>query len=206
MRDARTKWNDKYRLREGDTRVDPFLIDNAHQLNRGSALDLACGLGQNSFYLADKGWKVTSVDISDEAVRTIRDRAREERSRVTPLQIDLEDPGLDYTQSLGRFDNLLIFNYKPNDALWQVLPTLLHPGGVLMYCTFNTKHHRHCGFPERFCLLTGEHTSPPSALELLYYEDIFQDDQYRDGYVFRRLEVVQSGDGHLGPLEQSGDG
>lgn len=37
-------------------------------LPTGAALDLACGEGRNSLWLANRGWRVTGVDFSPEAI------------------------------------------------------------------------------------------------------------------------------------------
>jgi len=47
------------------------------ELPYGAALDLGCGTGYWSVYLAQRGWDVTGVDIVPKAVRNARDRARE---------------------------------------------------------------------------------------------------------------------------------
>ena len=41
-----------------------FLPPVVDRLRVGSALDLACGEGRNSIWLANQGWSVTGVDIS----------------------------------------------------------------------------------------------------------------------------------------------
>ncbi len=45
-------------------------------LSPGRALDLGCGTGTNSFYLAHHGWEVVGVDFSVIAIRRARQRAR----------------------------------------------------------------------------------------------------------------------------------
>lgn len=39
------------------------------------ALDIGCGTGDNSLWLADKGFKVTGIDISEKAIRLAREKA-----------------------------------------------------------------------------------------------------------------------------------
>lgn len=54
------------------------------------ALDLACGSGRNAIFLAHRGWSVTGVDFSDQALQRAREREKEEGVSVEWLLRDLE--------------------------------------------------------------------------------------------------------------------
>src|SRR6478735_7251641 len=45
-------------------------------LKAGSALDLGAGDGRNTLFLVARGWEVTAVDFSAEAIRLAGERAR----------------------------------------------------------------------------------------------------------------------------------
>ena len=66
-------------LRVWERRTPPSdlieLIDGPHALPPGRALDLGCGTGTDSIYLAQHGWGVTGVDMVPEAVNIARRRA-----------------------------------------------------------------------------------------------------------------------------------
>lgn len=49
-------------------RVNPLLSEVAADLGPGVALDLGCGGGGDALWLAERGWRVTAVDISATAV------------------------------------------------------------------------------------------------------------------------------------------
>lgn len=49
-------------------RVNRALADVASELKPGRALDLGCGEGADALWLAERGWRVTGVDISPTAV------------------------------------------------------------------------------------------------------------------------------------------
>ena len=60
------QWDERY---SGDELVwtstpNQFLVAEAVGLQAGRAVDLACGEGRNSIWLAEQGWKVTGVDFS----------------------------------------------------------------------------------------------------------------------------------------------
>jgi SAM-dependent methyltransferase len=50
--------------------------DTSVALSPGTALDLGCGTGDNSIYLAQNGWQVTGVDFAPRALRTARAKAQ----------------------------------------------------------------------------------------------------------------------------------
>jgi SAM-dependent methyltransferase len=53
----------------------PELIDFVKTHAPGTALDLGCGTGTNTVYLAQKGWKATGIDYSWRAIQIARKRA-----------------------------------------------------------------------------------------------------------------------------------
>ena len=60
------QWDERY---SGDELVwtstpNQFLVAEAVGLQAGRAVDLACGEGRNSIWLAEQGWEVTGVDFS----------------------------------------------------------------------------------------------------------------------------------------------
>jgi cyclopropane fatty-acyl-phospholipid synthase-like methyltransferase len=58
------------------------------------AIDLGCGAGNYSIYLAGKGFDVTGVDISPEAIRLAKKNARKKKANCSFVVADLtDDPG-----------------------------------------------------------------------------------------------------------------
>ena len=55
-----------------ETPVDSDLVAVARELEPGTALDLGCGTGQNSIWLASHGWRVHGLDIAGGAVERAR--------------------------------------------------------------------------------------------------------------------------------------
>ena len=65
-------------------------------LNSGSVascrtLDMGCGTGINAIYLAQKGFDVTAVDISDVAIKKAAAKAKEVGVKVRFMQAELPD-------------------------------------------------------------------------------------------------------------------
>lgn len=55
---------------------NPALVDEASDLAPGRALDLGCGQGADAIWLAARGWDVTAVDISVNALERAAEHAR----------------------------------------------------------------------------------------------------------------------------------
>jgi tellurite methyltransferase len=114
------------------------------------ALDVACGAGRNATYLAEIGFVVDAVDISDVAIEALRADAAARGLDVHPHRMDLEREPL----PAGPYDLVLVINYLQRD-LFPSLAGVLGPGGMLLMETFT---RRHLGLP-------GNRIDPRHALE-----------------------------------------
>jgi SAM-dependent methyltransferase len=67
-------WNERYRGRTAIWSGQPNarLVEETSALTPGTALDAGCGEGADAIWLAERGWRVTAVDIASTAL----DRAR----------------------------------------------------------------------------------------------------------------------------------
>jgi len=69
---------------------DRFLIEAIDKRHLpGKALDLGCGSGVFSVYMAKRGWEVTGIDLMPRAIEMARERAAKENARVTWVNADL---------------------------------------------------------------------------------------------------------------------
>jgi SAM-dependent methyltransferase len=67
---AETDWEALYAASDGATPVDSDVAGLAATLSPGTAVDLGCGAGQNSLWLARQGWHVTGIDLAPTAIRS----------------------------------------------------------------------------------------------------------------------------------------
>ena len=133
MQKDREKWNTKYKNIDYKRSVaDPlqrfsFLWESlepkpGHNLR---ALDLACGTGQNSLHLAEKGFHVDAMDISDVALNLFS------HPNITKFKVDFDTHRILENQ----YDLILDF-YFLERRLFPNMVSSLKPGGILMIETF----------------------------------------------------------------------
>ena len=132
MSDAdRDRWNERYRSGAYSDREhpSPWLAACLARapLALGRALDVACGAGRNALFLAGRGYAVTGVDISGEALSRARASARTRGLDVEWIERDLDaGPGVS-----GPFDLIVLIRYV-DLALLTTLCRELAPGGCLV--------------------------------------------------------------------------
>jgi len=168
MNDLKQKWDDIYRQRE-DLIPDPadMLLQYAHLLPaKGKALDLACGLGGNAFFMAEHGLHVDAWDISAVAVDRINNHPQ--TNQIHASVVDINSTSL----PTEHYDVIAVSRFLNRDIAPQ-LAAALKPNGLLFYQTFTLKK-AHEGGPKNplFLLKKGELLSLfPSLSPVIYHEE-----------------------------------
>jgi thioredoxin reductase/SAM-dependent methyltransferase len=151
-------WEERYRSRPSVWSGQPNrqLVDEAAGLVPGRALDVGCGEGADAVWLAERGWRVTAVDLSATALERAAAHAAaagaEVAARVTWVEADLraEPP------EAASYDLVTAhFMHLPGAAraeLFARLAAAVTPGGTLLIvghhpADLRTSAHR-MHFPE----------------------------------------------------------
>ena len=92
------------------------------------ALDLACGMGRNSIYLAKKGYKVISVDINSMSLSKFY------QNNVYKIQSDIENLGR-WPFKNNIFDIVIVTNFL-NRLIFENIESVIKQNGYLVYETF----------------------------------------------------------------------
>lgn len=114
-------------------RVNPVMAAIVADLPPGRALDLGCGEGGDAVWLAERGWTVTAVDVSQVAID--RGAAHAEAAGVTGITWERHD--LTATFPTGPFDLVSAQFFQspiefPRMSLLRRAADLVAPGGVLL--------------------------------------------------------------------------
>lgn len=190
-RDDQVRWDKQHADSAGAAQPASFLRqvfeNDAWQLPRGRALDIACGKGRNSLYLARLGFEVVAMDISAVALAEGRKGAELKQLRIDWRQTDLEAVQLDE----AAFDLIVNFNYLQRSLIPQIRRAL-KVGGYVIYETYliDQKEIGHPKNPD-YLLRHNELLEHFRDFRTLYYrEGKFSDGgdaSYRAGLLARRI-------------------
>jgi SAM-dependent methyltransferase len=96
------RWLDKRLHAHGE--ASSVVLAALEGLPPGRGLDLGCGSGRHAVWLAERGWRVTAVDFSAEALRQARERAAQLGVEVEWIDDDL----VTYVPAKASFDLVLL--------------------------------------------------------------------------------------------------
>ena len=172
--EAREKWNERYARPDREwlpASPAEWLVEHEALLEGGGrALDVACGDGRNALYLAQLGYMVDAIDVSDVAIDALR-RATQERGlamTIAPRVVDLEREPL----PAGPYDVIVTLNFLQRD-LFGPLQDALAPGGLLLYETLGQAHVDELGhdFNPAFLVAPGELPAAFDRLEVVAHRE-----------------------------------
>jgi tellurite methyltransferase len=135
--DSRTKWNSKYIdriLEEKNPIPNQRLKMLAAYLKGGTALDLACGLGGNSLFLAERNYQVQAIDISDVAISYLQKQAAQHHLNIEAQVRDLTDLK-QLSLPEGSFD-VVVITYYLDRSVFPFIKHILKEGGYFFMETF----------------------------------------------------------------------
>lgn len=181
------KWDKKYNetpklLQERPPSVK--LINIIDQIKGKKALDIACGAGKNSIFLAKKGFDVDALDISDVALKSLKNK---NYKNIHTKQIDLEG----FIPQKNTYDLIVKTNYLDREIIPH-LSQALKKEGVLFIETYmdhpeNTKPNTTPGF----LLKEGElKTFFDDSFEILEYDE-FDNEAYELYRMKKQVIIVK---------------
>jgi SAM-dependent methyltransferase len=142
------EWDAKYRERDGamwSGRPNGRLVAEVAALTPGRALDVGCGEGGDAIWLAQRGWTVTAIDISEVAICRARKASQRADGSVEWICGDVLQASLP-----ARTFDLVSMQYPAlpkaaGDAAVRTLLDAVRPGGLLLavYHDLDDEHREH---------------------------------------------------------------
>ena len=169
----RDKWNTKHtdRMNQIDKPIpNARLTSLSGYLTGGSALDLACGLGGNSFHLGRLNYQVESVDISNIAINYIIEQSIKEQLQIIPQQSDLTE--LNALQFNNNSFNLVVITYYLDRSIFPFVKSIIKEKGYFFMETFcNFPQIENQGVSNQYKLRSNELLAEFSNWKVLFFEE-----------------------------------
>jgi tellurite methyltransferase len=185
--DTKTDWDKKYSRPSfifGKTPAK-FLAENYDFLNKGSTiLDMGMGEGRNAVFLAQKGHKVTGIDISSVAVKKAHMLAKEFGVRIKGVVASLEK----YNIPDGYFDAIICFYYVDRKLIKKI-SNWLKPGGILIYEAHTLRQKLEPGFekdPDTYFLKSQELLTLFPGMKVLKFEEPQHEKEFRASIILQK--------------------
>ncbi len=125
MLEDKERWNYKYEKFPMPSHVAKIVKHHFVHAKVGRALDIASGPGRNAMFLAEQGFSVDAVDISDTALSYLEDV-----KNVRTICADLDS----YTLQKG-YDLIINCNFLDRELIPQIKEAL-NVGGIILFETF----------------------------------------------------------------------
>lgn len=167
----KAKWNQKYAamIEQGQPpSVNSRLIEWSSFFTGGTCLDLACGLGANSLYLAQIGFQVTPMDISEVAIHYLNHEANRHSLDIQGKVADLDE----ITLPPDCYD-LIIITFFLDRRLFTEVKKAVKQGGLVFIETFyqsplkNTKP----SISKDYKLVSGELSTQFADWSLIHFAE-----------------------------------
>ncbi|HEV2120958.1 MAG TPA: class I SAM-dependent methyltransferase [Candidatus Bathyarchaeia archaeon] len=155
VRKSVSSWEDAYKtVPPWDVgRPQPAFVElvRVRELNKGGVLDVGCGTGENALYLAENGFSVVGVDLSNRAIAAAKAKATERGLKVdfrtgNVLSLDFKDGLFDNVTDSGLFHT---FNDIERPVYAREIARVLAPRGRYFMLCFSEKEPTNWGGPRR---------------------------------------------------------
>jgi tellurite methyltransferase len=137
MKADQKRWNDRFGREEFafGKEPNPFLKKHIRLLPKGKALDIASGEGRNAVFLAQHGFEVDAVDISEKGSKKAQKLARDKGVKINTLLVDLDQ----YQIEKEQYDLIANFYFLRR----RLIPRMkkgLKKGGKVIFETYLLEH------------------------------------------------------------------
>lgn len=187
--DSKTQWDQRYARPSFVFGKSPakFLAENYHYIPfEGSVLDMGMGEGRNAVFLAQKGYKVTGVDLSSVAVKKSYILAQEFGVKIKGVVASLRD----YKIQPETYDAIICF-YWVDRSMVEKIKSWLKPGGILIYEAYTVPEKNRD--PSKRGLKDGENYLREQELlklfpgmRVLKYEEPIHEKEFRSSIILKK--------------------
>jgi SAM-dependent methyltransferase len=180
LKSDQERWNERFKGKEFafGKEPNPFLRRHIDFLPKGKALDIASGEGRNAIFLAQHGFDVDAVDISERGLKKARQLAKETGAKIHTFLADLDH----FKIEKERYDFIANFYFLKRSLIPQIKKGL-KKGGRIIFETYTLEQRvLGTGGPKhpRYFLKPNELLRLFKEFRILFYrEGIFKEGERR---------------------------
>lgn len=137
MKADQIRWDKRFGKKEFalGKEPNPFLKKRIRLLPKGKALDIATGEGRNAVFLAQNGFEVDALDISEKGLKKAKKLAREQGVKINTFFVDLGQ----YEIEKERYDLIANFYFLKRRLIPRIKKGL-KKGGRVIFETYLLEH------------------------------------------------------------------
>ena len=139
MKSDQKRWDERFGKKEFalGKEPNPFLKKHIRLLPKGKALDIATGEGRNAVFLAQNGFEVDAVDISEKGLKKAQKFAGEKGVNINTFLVDLDQ----YPIGKERYDLIADFYFLRRRLIPRIKKGL-KKGGKVIFETYLLEHRK----------------------------------------------------------------
>lgn len=158
------KWDKKHKENPPNTTPLELLknyIHLAQDCEYKVALDIACGMGRNSYFMRDNGFVVDSIDISSTAIESLKNQ-----HNINAICVDLDDFIIEENKYA-----LVVNSFFLDRRLFPQITKSLKKNGILIFETFVINKPNNTPININHMLHKNELLRAFLNLDILFYEE-----------------------------------
>lgn len=183
--DSKAQWDERYSRPTFIYGKAPaeFLAENYQYIPfEGSVLDMGMGEGRNAVFLAQKGYKVTGIDISSVAVKKSYLLAQEFGVKIKGVVASLQN----YKIAPASYDAIIAFYYIDRELI-EEMKSWLKPGGIIIYEAHTTREREKKGAAkDDLYLKEQELLKLFPGMRVLKYEEPLHEKEFRSSIILKK--------------------
>jgi 2-polyprenyl-3-methyl-5-hydroxy-6-metoxy-1,4-benzoquinol methylase len=139
MKADQKRWDKRFGRKEFafGKEPNPFLKKHIRLLPRGKALDMAAGEGRNAVFLAQNGFEVDALDISEKGLKKAQKLAQGRGVKINTFLVDLDQ----YQIEKERYDLIANFYFLKRRLIPRIRKGL-KKGGKVIFETYLLEHRK----------------------------------------------------------------
>ena len=134
------------------TKIEPYyLLEKFYsKIPQGKILDIGCGPGNNSIFLARQNFEVLAIDINQEYIEKLSNLAEKESINLTAKRENIINFNFDeFYSSILAINCLQFLKKSERDAIIKKIKTSLKKGGLVFISAFTIQDNSYKNLSEK---------------------------------------------------------